>query len=147
MELDTDRYYKTSHFFPFPSHTLLSNSTTWCMAWQCTPMHNVSAGKRITASKNSLAPTHWSATEDLLQRAGLTLHPRIWHQLRHKHTWPLSGLLTRVLAPSLKFLPWEACDPSKVPKRCKTERNCLARSQKRPVGATEMGILWWGEHS
>lgn len=86
--------------------------------------------KRIMASGNIFTPPY--------------LH--IWHQLRHKHTWPLLGLLTGVLAPSLKFLSWEACDPSKSPKDARQREMVLPDLERGPQRWTSCGeenILSW----
>ncbi len=85
----------------------------------------------------------------LLQRPELTLYLRIWHRLRHKHTWPLLGLLTRVLASSLKFFSWEACDPSKSPKDARQREMVLPDLERGLLGPQrwtscgEENILSW----
>lgn len=100
-------------------------------------------------SRNSFTPTHYSGSKALLQIPELTLYVRIWHQLRHKHTWPLLALLTRVLAWSLKFLSWEACDPSKSPKDARQREMVLPDLERGLLGPQrwmscgEENILSW----
>lgn len=81
----------------------------------------------------------------LLQRPELTLYLCIGRKLQ-QHLVPFKpagqSFGTGLKIPLLRSL-W----PEQVPLRCKTGRNGLARSWKRPVESSEMDFLWWGEHS
>lgn len=81
----------------------------------------------------------------LLQQPELTLYLRIGHKLR-QHLAPFKPA-GRSFGIEFKIPLLRSLWPEQVPLRCKTGRNGLARSWKRPVESSEMDFLWWGEHS